>query len=116
MGDKKTWILLMGDAAHSVYPFLGQGTNAAFEDAYILHDLLRKHNHDWSKVCPSFTKARYEHCFALADMAEEHGESLKTMSPSIVRWLRNKLSSFGGSTTHYENIAFSNIGYNECNK
>jgi len=116
IANKKTWVLLMGDAAHSVYPFLGQGTNAAFEDAYILHTLLVKNNHDWGKVCPEFTKMRYEHCYALADMAKEHGETLGTMSFSLVRWLRNKYSSWGGATTHYENVAFSNVGYNDCNK
>lgn len=116
IADKKAWVLLMGDAAHSVYPFLGQGTNAAFEDAYILHKLLVKNNHDWDKVCPEFTDVRYEHCYALADMAKEHGETLGTMSFSLVRWLRNKYSSWGGATTHYENVAFSNIGYNDCEK
>lgn len=47
--DAKKWfiddkIIIIGDAAHGVYPFLGQGMNAALQDAELLSNLLRKHN------------------------------------------------------------------------
>ncbi|MDV7394727.1 FAD-dependent monooxygenase, partial [Arthrospira platensis SPKY1] len=40
-------IALMGDAAHAIVPFYGQGMNAGFEDCTILDDLASQHGEDW---------------------------------------------------------------------
>jgi len=41
--------LLMGDAAHAIVPFYGQGMNASFEDVVVFDELLEKHTGNWQK-------------------------------------------------------------------
>jgi kynurenine 3-monooxygenase len=64
--------LLIGDAAHAVVPFFGQGMNAGFEDCTVLDELLDAHRDDWGAVLPAFTRARKPHADAIADMALEN--------------------------------------------
>lgn len=64
--------LLIGDAAHAVVPFYGQGMNASFEDCRILNELIEKHDADWEKVFNEFTEVRKPNTDAIADMAEEN--------------------------------------------
>ena len=61
--------LLIGDAAHAIVPFYGQGMNAGFEDCRILNDLLDKHSDEWNKVMPAFEKLRKPDADAIADLA-----------------------------------------------
>lgn len=61
--------LLIGDAAHAIVPFYGQGMNAGFEDCRILNQLLDKHNDDWSTVLPAFQQQRKPDTDAIARLA-----------------------------------------------
>jgi kynurenine 3-monooxygenase len=63
--------LLLGDAAHAIVPFFGQGMNAAFEDVRILAEMLER-NLDFATVLPAFTVTRKPHADAIADMAVEN--------------------------------------------
>jgi kynurenine 3-monooxygenase len=51
-------ICLLGDAAHGVVPFYGQGMNCGFEDCDVLDDLIDKHSEDWSIILPEFQQLR----------------------------------------------------------
>lgn len=64
--------LLLGDAAHAVVPFYGQGMNASFEDCRVLNDLIERHGADWKIVFNEFTTERKENTDAIAQMAEEN--------------------------------------------
>lgn len=61
--------LLIGDAAHGVVPFFGQGMNSAFEDCRILNELLDKFNDDWKQVMPAFYASRKVNTDAVAEMS-----------------------------------------------
>ena len=50
--------LIIGDAAHAVVPFYGQGMNSGFEDCEILYDLALQYNNDWKNIMDSFQKSR----------------------------------------------------------
>ncbi|MGB8986939.1 MAG: NAD(P)/FAD-dependent oxidoreductase [Candidatus Sulfotelmatobacter sp.] len=61
--------LLLGDAAHAIVPFFGQGINCGFEDCSYLVELLDRYNADWTRVFAEFEKGRKVNTDAIADMA-----------------------------------------------
>lgn len=64
--------LLMGDAAHAIVPFFGQGMNCGFEDCYYFDTLVKKYGPDWKKVFSEFSDLRKENADAIADLAVEN--------------------------------------------
>jgi kynurenine 3-monooxygenase len=64
-------VLLLGDAAHAIVPFHGQGMNAAFEDCVMLDSLLDQHN-EWETLFAQFSRARQPNAAAIAAMAIEN--------------------------------------------
>ena len=64
--------LLIGDSAHAVVPFHGQGMNCGFEDCFELNALLDKYHDDWQKVMDLYTGIRQPNANAIADMALEN--------------------------------------------
>jgi kynurenine 3-monooxygenase len=64
-------VLLLGDAAHAIVPFHGQGMNAAFEDCLVLDSLLDRHG-DWETLFGEFERARLPNTAAIAQMALEN--------------------------------------------
>jgi kynurenine 3-monooxygenase len=64
--------LILGDAAHAIVPFHGQGMNAGFEDCTELLRLLDQFDDDWSMVLPEFDRQRKPNTEAIADMALEN--------------------------------------------
>ncbi|MCB9072788.1 MAG: FAD-dependent monooxygenase [Bdellovibrionaceae bacterium] len=64
-------VQLMGDAAHAIVPFFGQGMNAGFEDVHVFDTLLDKHS-DWNALFEEFYQARKVNTDAIADMAVEN--------------------------------------------
>ena len=65
-------VALIGDAAHAIVPFFGQGMNAGFEDVTVLDSLMDRHDEDWGAVFDAYTDARKPHADAIADMALEN--------------------------------------------
>lgn len=64
-------LLLLGDAAHAIVPFHGQGMNAAFEDCRVLDDLIDRHE-SWSALFAHFEQSRLPDTAAIAQMALEN--------------------------------------------
>ena len=64
-------VLLLGDAAHAIVPFHGQGMNAAFEDCAELDALLASRQ-GWAEVFTRFEQARRANTAAIAQMALEN--------------------------------------------
>lgn len=63
-------LVLLGDAAHAIVPFHGQGMNCAFEDCRILAELFVTHS--WQDACSRFTELRKPDTDAIATMALEN--------------------------------------------
>ncbi len=61
--------LLMGDAAHAIVPFFGQGMNCGFEDCTVLDECIGQYWPDWERVFESFGFRRKDNADAIADMA-----------------------------------------------
>jgi kynurenine 3-monooxygenase len=65
-------VLLLGDAAHAIVPFFGQGMNCAFEDCTVFLELLDHHGPNWSQLFQEFESARKRNTDSIADMALEN--------------------------------------------
>lgn len=62
-------VAVLGDAAHAIVPFYGQGMNCAFEDVRVFAELLDTLGGDFGRVLPQFQEARKANADAIADMA-----------------------------------------------
>lgn len=62
-------VLLLGDAAHAIVPFHGQGMNLAFEDCVLLDRIINEHQDDWPTVFARFEAEQLANANAIADMA-----------------------------------------------
>ena len=62
-------VCLLGDAAHAVVPFYGQGMNAAFEDCVVLDECLEKFANDRESAFAEYFSRRKGNADALADLA-----------------------------------------------
>nr|AIF17177.1 monooxygenase, FAD-binding domain-containing protein [uncultured marine group II/III euryarchaeote KM3_76_C12] len=63
---------LLGDAAHAVVPFFGQGMNASFQDCSVLNTLIEKHKGDWESIFKAYSFTQIPNGHAIADMAIEN--------------------------------------------
>lgn len=70
-------VVLVGDAAHAVYPFYGQGMNAAFEDCSALDACLARQPHDPAAALRDYEHRRKPHTDVLAGLAEHNFVELR---------------------------------------
>lgn len=62
-------IALIGDAAHAIVPFYGQGMNCGFEDCVVLNELIEKHHENWDLILEEYQALRKPDGDAIADLA-----------------------------------------------
>jgi kynurenine 3-monooxygenase len=62
-------IALIGDAAHAIVPFFGQGMNCGFEDCVILDSLIDQYPENWEMIFEHYQQLRKPDADAIADMA-----------------------------------------------
>jgi kynurenine 3-monooxygenase len=60
---------LIGDAAHAIVPFFGQGMNCGFEDCRVLNELIDKHNDNWNLILDEYQILRKPDADAIAELA-----------------------------------------------
>jgi len=88
-GDK---MLLIGDAAHAVVPFHGQGMNLAFEDCVVLDQVLENPDADWKTVFEVYEAEQLANANAIADMALENYVEMRDTVRNPKHVLRKQLS------------------------
>ncbi len=84
-------VALVGDAAHAVVPFYGQGMNAAFEDCVVLDDCLEKFPDKRERAFVEYFSRRKENADALADLAVENFIEMRDKTASRVFRAKKKL-------------------------
>lgn len=62
-------VALVGDAAHAVVPFYGQGMNAGFEDISVLNHLMEELGDDWQTIFERYQKERKPNADAIAELS-----------------------------------------------
>jgi len=85
-------MLLIGDAAHAVVPFHGQGMNLAFEDCVVLDQVLENPDADWKTVFEVYEAEQLANANAIADMALENYVEMRDTVRNPKHMLRKQLS------------------------
>ena len=111
--------LLIGDAAHAVVPFFGQGMNASFQDCSALAQLMDQIEDDWPAIFNAFSSTQVENGHAIADMAiENYLEMRDHVNDTEYKKRRNvelKLERMfpGRFIPRYSMVSFHQIPYSE---
>lgn len=79
-------VALVGDSAHAVVPFYGQGMNAGFEDIYVLNQIIAKYGDDWERIFEEYQKDRKPNADAIAELSYRNfmEMSSKTADPKFL--------------------------------
>ncbi len=77
---------LIGDAAHAIVPFFGQGMNCGFEDCRVLDELIDLHKEDWGEILREYQTLRKPDGDAIADLAINNFTEMrdKTADPKFL--------------------------------
>jgi kynurenine 3-monooxygenase len=86
-------MLLMGDAAHAIVPFYGQGMNCGFEDCTVLNELMNEYNDDWQKIFSAFQQSRKPNSDAIAEMAVQNFIEMRDLVGDKKFLLRKKIEA-----------------------
>ena len=113
----KDKVALVGDAAHAVVPFYGQGMNAAFEDCVVLDECLAKSPDNRERAFAEYFERRKENVDALADLAIDNFIEMRDKTASKTFRAKKKLDHFlegllpGIYLPLYTMISFTRIPY-----
>lgn len=91
-------VLLIGDAAHSMVPFYGQGMNCGFEDVHVLMQLIKKHG-GVDKAFANYTEARQDDLRAICDLALKNFKEMSARVIDPFYLLRKKVDYFLGKAS-----------------
>ncbi|RFU40879.1 FAD-dependent monooxygenase [Actinomadura logoneensis] len=112
-------VALLGDAAHAIVPFFGQGANCAFEDCIEIDRCLDEANGDWPAALTLYQERRKANTDAIADMALDNFVEMRdrVASPvfrarqAAVHALERRLA--GRYVSRYELVSFTTMPYAE---
>jgi kynurenine 3-monooxygenase len=113
-------VALVGDAAHAVVPFYGQGMNAAFEDCVVLDECLEKFPSDRERAFAEYFVSRKENADALADLAIGNFIEMRDKTGSRTFRAKKKLDHMleaalpGVYLPLYTMVTFTRIPYAEA--
>lgn len=123
-------ILLMGDAAHAMVPFYGQGMNASFEDVAVFDEILNQYKDrlnsgevSWEKIFDEYEHVRKKDADAIGELAVDNFDEMKAHTGMELFQNKRKLETAfetefpGEYYSKYSLVTFNeNIPYSEAKK
>ena len=115
-------IAVIGDAAHAVLPFYGQGMNAGFEDIIVLDKWIKKYPEDWEKAFKKYEKERKPDTDALSTLSFQNFKEMSKKTVSADFLLQKKIETYFSQkypqlwSPLYSQVSFSNIPYSQALK
>lgn len=112
--------VLVGDAAHAVVPFYGQGMNASFEDCSVLDDCMDEFGEDWPAVFEAYQNRRKPNTDTLSELAVENYLEMRSKVASPLFLFKKKLDNMlatllpGIYLPLYTMVSFTTIPYAEA--
>ncbi|HMQ50371.1 MAG TPA: NAD(P)/FAD-dependent oxidoreductase [Saprospiraceae bacterium] len=116
------WALLIGDAAHAIVPFYGQGMNCGFEDCSVLDEMMDTYQEDWAAILSVFGQERVKDGNAIADLALRNFIEMRDLVADPVFLLRKKIEAHlhekypAAFLPVYSMVTFSSIPYSQAQK
>ena len=113
-------VALVGDSAHAIVPFYGQGMNAGFEDVFELDQIIEKYGDDWQKIFEVYQEQRKPNADAIAELSYRNFMEMseKTADPNFIlrKKIEKKFSDIHPElwTPLYSRVTFSNKPYSEA--
>lgn len=113
-------VALIGDAAHAIVPFYGQGMISGFEDCYVLDGLIDKFEENWDQIMKEYQELRKPNGDAIADLAVYNYEVMRDKVGDENFLLQKKLERRINQlypdkyTPLYTMVSFSNTPYAEA--
>ena len=110
---------LIGDSAHAILPFFGQGANCGFEDVVELDRCLEETGDDWAAALPRYQERRKVNAEAIAQLAKENFVEMRDKVNSKAFLVTKKLEHAleralpGTYLSRYEMVSFTTIPYAE---
>lgn len=113
-------VALVGDSAHAIVPFYGQGMNAGFEDIFVLDQLMMEFGDDWQTIFKTYQERRKPNADAIADLSYRNFKEMssKTADPKFL--LQKKIEKHFSSKhpekwiPAYSRVTFSERPYTEA--
>ena len=111
---------LIGDAAHAIVPFYGQGMICGFEDVKELDEILDATNEDWPVALDKYQHQRKPNGDAILDLALHNYVEMRDLSGRKDFQLRTQIEKKIADhfsprfMTHYSMVVFSDLSYNEA--
>jgi len=113
-------VALVGDSAHAIVPFYGQGMNAGFEDIYVLNQLMLKHGDDWGTVFSEYQKERKPNADAIAELSYRNFVEMSSKTADTKFLLQKKIEKHFANqypekwVPVYSRVTFSDRPYAEA--
>jgi kynurenine 3-monooxygenase len=117
-GESAT-VALVGDAAHAIVPFFGQGANCALEDCIEIDRCLTESGDDWARALVAYEQRRKANCDAIAEMALDNFVEMRDKVNSRVFQLKTAAQHAlerrlaGRYVSRYELVSFTTMPYAE---
>jgi kynurenine 3-monooxygenase len=113
-------IALIGDAAHAIVPFYGQGMNAGFEDITILYEMMQQYGNDWEMIFSEYEKSRKPNADAIAELSYRNFMEMSTKTADENFLLQKKIEKLFAEKYPekwlplYDRVTFSHRPYTEA--
>jgi kynurenine 3-monooxygenase len=114
--------MLLGDAAHAIVPFYGQGMNAALEDCDLLDESMEQFDGNWEHFCANFQQKRKPDADAIADLALYNFIEMRDKVADEAFLLRKKIEARLHTAypnewiPQYTMVTFSHLPYAEAKR
>ncbi|KAF2361735.1 Kynurenine 3-monooxygenase [Trinorchestia longiramus] len=112
--------VILGDAAHAMVPFYGQGMNCGLEDCLVLDEMLTLHGEDLTKALAAYSEKRNPDAEAIVDLAMYNYVEMRDLVNSRLFLLRKTVDNLLYSifprswVPLYTMVTFSREPYSSC--